>query len=488
MKKIYIMGCLLSMLPMMVYGENARIAELTRQKQEKMERLQKCEGTTKALKIAGLSTIGLTAVGVVGNVVEAQKLQQYQSQSKSLDSGITKTKQEIADKEAEIAKKKQEEANLIEEIRKDIGLIKLFDANNLIGKEIRLSYTKTDIPNEIRSELDAAIDEFKNKCKTKYGVDKVNTESSDSNVFAICECKYGKKDNEDACNETPTPTPEPVVTSFVNCTETGATENAKCTGVDHAKNAHCKKVGSDLKCFATLCEDNYLVRVKNGYCKTEAEATAECQKANLVVNKVPADGVANAGYKCISSGRTSASSTTTVSTSSSSEIDNLSYEIQYTVPSAGVGSSSTQSSKTKNKLYEALASCNESGKYLYVIQGTDDTQRSDSCKRLKIGQWMAVFNSNRIAVGNSKCSSTAGVNIYDIKMLNSTDSGEYCWCQEAVMNDQGIISGSSYPKSWVYVDGSISNEACKQSCAYVCAGMAQKRSDFRNKLAEAAEE
>ena len=111
MKKIYIMGCLLSMLPMMSYGENARIAELARQKQEKMERLQKCEGTTKALKIAGLSTIGLTAVGVVGNVVEAQKLQQYQSQSKSLDSGITKTKQEIADKKAEIAKKKQEEAD-----------------------------------------------------------------------------------------------------------------------------------------------------------------------------------------------------------------------------------------------------------------------------------------------------------------------------------------------------------------------------------------
>lgn len=88
------------------FGENPRIAELTRSKQEKMERLQKCEGTTKALKIAGLSTIGLTAVGVVGNVVEAQKLKEYQGQSNTLDTQIAQTKKEIEDKKAEIEKKK----------------------------------------------------------------------------------------------------------------------------------------------------------------------------------------------------------------------------------------------------------------------------------------------------------------------------------------------------------------------------------------------
>ena len=94
------------LLPGLSFGENPRIAELTRSKQEKMERLQKCEGTTKALKIAGLSTIGLTAVGVVGNVVESQKIKTYQGQSNTLDTQIAQTKKEIEDKKAEIEKKK----------------------------------------------------------------------------------------------------------------------------------------------------------------------------------------------------------------------------------------------------------------------------------------------------------------------------------------------------------------------------------------------
>lgn len=104
MKKIYILSGLMCLLPGLSFGENPRIAELTRSKQEKMERLQKCEGTTKALKIAGLSTIGLTAVGVVGNVVESQKIKEYQGQSNTLDTQIAQTKKEI--EKAETEKKK----------------------------------------------------------------------------------------------------------------------------------------------------------------------------------------------------------------------------------------------------------------------------------------------------------------------------------------------------------------------------------------------
>lgn len=95
------------LLPGLSFGENPRIAELTRSKQEKMERLQKCEGTTKALKIAGLSTIGLTAVGVVGNVVESQKIKEYQGQSNALDTQIAQTKKEIEDKKAAAAVDKE---------------------------------------------------------------------------------------------------------------------------------------------------------------------------------------------------------------------------------------------------------------------------------------------------------------------------------------------------------------------------------------------
>ncbi len=58
-------------------GYSARINELIAQKQAKMKQLEKCRGTTKNLKIAGLSTLGITVVGVGANIAEAVILNQY---------------------------------------------------------------------------------------------------------------------------------------------------------------------------------------------------------------------------------------------------------------------------------------------------------------------------------------------------------------------------------------------------------------------------
>ena len=64
-------------MPIMSFAEETtditspRVAELIAQKQAKMKKLEKCKGTTKNLKIAGLSTLGVTAVGVAANVAEA---------------------------------------------------------------------------------------------------------------------------------------------------------------------------------------------------------------------------------------------------------------------------------------------------------------------------------------------------------------------------------------------------------------------------------
>ena len=58
-------------------GYSARINELIAQKQAKMKQLEKCQGTTKNLKIAGLSTLGITVVGVGANIAEAVILNQY---------------------------------------------------------------------------------------------------------------------------------------------------------------------------------------------------------------------------------------------------------------------------------------------------------------------------------------------------------------------------------------------------------------------------
>lgn len=50
------------------------IERLTLQRDEKYEALQKCEKNTKGFKIAGITTLVATGVGVVGNIKLSEKL------------------------------------------------------------------------------------------------------------------------------------------------------------------------------------------------------------------------------------------------------------------------------------------------------------------------------------------------------------------------------------------------------------------------------
>ena len=95
MKKYFLLGLIVAIAPNICFGAGARYTQLVREKQRKMEELEKCMGSSKGLKIAGLSTIGLTAVGVAGNIAEAQKLQEY-------DDAIAKKNKDIETKEKAI--------------------------------------------------------------------------------------------------------------------------------------------------------------------------------------------------------------------------------------------------------------------------------------------------------------------------------------------------------------------------------------------------
>ena len=59
----------------------SQIQRLVREKQEKVSKLEECDGKRKGFMIAGISTIGLTAVGVGVNIAQANK-------SKKLDTSI----------------------------------------------------------------------------------------------------------------------------------------------------------------------------------------------------------------------------------------------------------------------------------------------------------------------------------------------------------------------------------------------------------------
>ena len=108
MRKISFIGLLIALAPSLCMGESLRVNRLVQEKQRKMAELEKCMGSTKGLKIAGISTLGLTAVGVAGNVVEAKKIKDYDTKIASTDKSIEKTQQEIDDTKTTLATKKAE--------------------------------------------------------------------------------------------------------------------------------------------------------------------------------------------------------------------------------------------------------------------------------------------------------------------------------------------------------------------------------------------
>ena len=89
MKKYFFPILLISILPGIAFGASARFTQLVREKQQKMEQLEKCMGASKGLKIAGVSTLGLTAVGVAGNIAEAKMID---SNTKTIEKNTEKIK------------------------------------------------------------------------------------------------------------------------------------------------------------------------------------------------------------------------------------------------------------------------------------------------------------------------------------------------------------------------------------------------------------
>ena len=78
---------------------DVQIAELTKQKQEKIKILEECQKSNKGFKIAGLATLGVSAIGVGVNIGEAIKIKGQKSdiadkekQLDELDSKISSTK------------------------------------------------------------------------------------------------------------------------------------------------------------------------------------------------------------------------------------------------------------------------------------------------------------------------------------------------------------------------------------------------------------
>lgn len=133
MRKYILLGLLIGIMPNICLGASIRYSQLIKEKQRKIEELEKCTGSTGKLKIAGISTLGLTAAGVAGNVVEAQKIKEYGKESEKLDKKLetARTEKEAEEKKLKEKEKRETEskecmesegfknAKLIENMKKD---------------------------------------------------------------------------------------------------------------------------------------------------------------------------------------------------------------------------------------------------------------------------------------------------------------------------------------------------------------------------------
>ncbi len=190
MKKYFLLGLMIAIAPNICFGAGARYTQLVREKQRKMQELEKCMGATNGLKIAGLSTIGLTAVGVAGNVAQAKKLDEYESGIESKQKELEKVNKDIAEKQAEIKKEKEaeeaaatqkkadEEAkptndennpNMLKNVvKRDIAAINATPAS--LGAKIYVSgYNIDQLPEDLYDDIYSAMEEFTSKCDENEG-------------------------------------------------------------------------------------------------------------------------------------------------------------------------------------------------------------------------------------------------------------------------------------------------------------------------------
>ena len=84
---------------------NPAITKLINEKQQKMEQLEQCAKKVTGFKIAGISTLGLTAVGIGGNVALASKQKGLDTQISKVQTDLDAQKTELANINSQIATK-----------------------------------------------------------------------------------------------------------------------------------------------------------------------------------------------------------------------------------------------------------------------------------------------------------------------------------------------------------------------------------------------
>ena len=107
MKKMF--ACVLALCPMIASADylDDKIASLTKEKLDKIAKLEECQKSTKGLKIAGITTLGVSAIGIGANIGEAVKLNKLEAQIGSAETNKSDLDRQISAAKEEKAKKEK---------------------------------------------------------------------------------------------------------------------------------------------------------------------------------------------------------------------------------------------------------------------------------------------------------------------------------------------------------------------------------------------
>lgn len=257
---------------------SAQVRRLLQEKQEKIEQLEKCEGKKQGWMIAGISTIGLTAVGVGVNIAQASKSNRLSSEIEMEKSTLERHQDELNRIQNDIAaeRARQSEANKCCDMkRRCCECEKLRDGdcpggddeegNLTTYSDYVLSCKMTMFTFRTGQVRDDLVDALNKAC---YEVTKQYMERTETNGFVKYECK------------------------------------------DYREKANCDKQQNDKECpditysYAWPLEESYLSKIRAKLAEYESRCVAQGGSFDYVRATTPAGDVAIGGGKAVCRNRT----------------------------------------------------------------------------------------------------------------------------------------------------------------------------------------
>lgn len=440
MKKYMLLGTLIAIMPNYVFGASARYNQLVAEKQQKMAELEKCSGDVNGWKIAGISTIGLTAVGVAGNIVLANTQSKYDDKIANTNKEIDNTRNRIEQKERENAEK----AAARERICRESGGTYLngqcyCGADKVLNAEGRCQ----TVPQSTAPVQPVATPTQETKCIVN------GTEYIDNNAYNVSAYQCSVFNNtldllnvrscDCVCHD-----------NVMNCTvatcfdkyklennkcvlEQQNNVSADCTSEAKAKDSNVvKAVKNGDKCEVTECVSTHKVKSDKTGCKLK-----ESKKEPAKTNEEEKNKSCSVGYL---QGQKYAEGTYTLDCAAQTGSRYLDNNLcQCTCKEAKWNCKEIQQSKKNNN---GKIDINQNGK----------SQTYD----VNTGNWTVEFDYGTVK-GTSKCSnSEKGVD------MPASTKGENCWCMvKSLPTKTGM-----YPWVWYkYENGCQYNGRCAYKCA-----------------------